>query len=55
MPKPQPDIDIMKLSVEIVKSALGTQGTWVSHPDRVATLLETVAHKIADLMYTPRG
>lgn len=54
MPKPTPDFEVMKLAVEVTKSALGTAGQWGGTPDRVATMLETVAYKITDLLYGGR-
>ncbi len=54
MPKIHPDAETMKLATEITKSALGTQGTWIADPDKVAVFIETVAQKITDLRFESR-
>lgn len=54
MAKPQPDLDCLKMAVEVTKSAIQTGPGWITKPDEVAKFIETVALKLTDLRFLQR-
>jgi hypothetical protein len=45
----QPDLDTIKLAVEITKNGLSQSGAWINEPLKVAEFLEVISKKLWEI------